>query len=510
MAVNLKNAGHPDMTSIAIPLPHLYPGARHPASLKFALALVLVIAADWLLYDQSEGISVALFAVALICGSLLTNFGGLDRARAMPAAAIFLAGLAPAIEDLNPLSCIILIVALCGGISILTNPNLKRLRDWLVALRDLLLIGPFRSIADVTRLLMQTRFTAGVVACVVPLALGSIFVLLFASANPLIEKWLVMLNPRSVASQLDPARTLFWGAAFLMIWPFIQLRWRRQIAIDPATINLGAVTLDSSQPGAGADTAPRSSPAVLSTATILRSLILFNLLFAVQTVLDLIYLWGDGKLPSDVTYADYAHRGAYPLIVTALLAAGFVLTAMRPGGPAEASKIIRPLVYLWVAQNVMLVASSIQRVHLYVEIYQLTYWRLAALIWMLLVAIGLMLIVARIVLKRSGDWLIRMNLISLAGTLYICALINFAAVIADYNVGHSQLDSAYLAGLGPQALPALDKARQLLPNNQCLVRSHDRLVQQQQQIMASWRSWGLRSFRLQRYLDKQEHQPARG
>jgi hypothetical protein len=233
-------------------------------------------------------------------------------------------------------------------------------------------------------------------------------------------------------------------------------------------------------------------------------------LFAVQTVLDLIYLWGDGKLPPDITYADYAHRGAYALILTALLAAGCVLTAMRPGGPAEASKIIRPLVYLWVAQNVMLVASSIQRLHLYVEIYQLTYWRLAAFIWMLLVAIGLMLIVARIVLKRSNDWLIRLNLVSLAGTLYICALINFAAVIADYNVSHNQqLDSAYLAGLGPQALPAVDKARQLLPNNQCLVRSHDRLVQQQQQIMSSWRSWGFRSYRLQRYLDKQD-QPASG
>ena len=71
--------------------------------------------------------------------------------------------------------------------------------------------------------------------------------------------------------------------------------------------------------------------------TILRSLILFNLLFAVQTALDVIYLWGNAKLPDDITYASYAHRGAYPLILTALLAAGFVLAAMRPGGPAEKS-----------------------------------------------------------------------------------------------------------------------------------------------------------------------------
>jgi hypothetical protein len=145
-----------------------------------------------------------------------------------------------------------------------------------------------------------------------------------------------------------------------------------------------------------------------------------------------------------------------------------------------------------------------------VEIYLLTYWRLAAFIWMLLVAIGLVLIVARIALGRSDAWLIGANLISLTGTLYICTLINFAAVIADYNVAHSQdasghgvhIDTAYLLGLGPQALPAIDRALQILVYDRCLVSGRDRLVEQQQQIMASWRSWGFRSYRLQRYLDQ--------
>src|SRR4029078_10113192 len=65
-------------------------------------------------------------------------------------------------------------------------------------------------------------------------------------------------------------------------------------------------------------------------AAIVRALLLFNLLFAVQTVLDLTYLWGGVALPDGMTYASYAHRGAYPLIVTALIAAGFVLAALRP------------------------------------------------------------------------------------------------------------------------------------------------------------------------------------
>ena len=55
---------------------------------------------------------------------------------------------------------------------------------------------------------------------------------------------------------------------------------------------------------------------------------------------------GKQDIPADISYAPYAHQGAYPLIVTALLAAAFVLAAMKPGGPAERSKVIRPPVYL--------------------------------------------------------------------------------------------------------------------------------------------------------------------
>jgi hypothetical protein len=247
------------------------------------IALGLVVLADWLFYDQRAGLSVALFAVALMCGSLAANFGGLDRTRAVRAAAIFLTGLMPAVEELNPVSFAFLIVALGSGIAILTDPNLKRLGDWLVALRDLLLVGPFRSIADATGLLNLAKLSAGFALWFVPLALGSLFVLLFASANPLIEKWLAMLNPGSATSHVDIARLLFWVAALLTVWPFIQLRWRRRIAID-----LDALAPDSSRLSAGEDRATHPLPDFFSAPTILRSLILFNLLFSLQTVLDLI------------------------------------------------------------------------------------------------------------------------------------------------------------------------------------------------------------------------------
>jgi hypothetical protein len=346
--------------------------------------------------------------------------------------------------------------------------------------------------------------TRGIALWFVPVVFGAVFVLLFASANPLIEQWISLLNPDKWIQQIDIWRTLFWLAVLALVWPFVHVRWRRRKPKLPAA---PAISLDDAAP------AEERNHEILGAPEILRSLILFNLLFAVQTLLDVIYLWGQAGLPAGISYAAYAHRGAYPLIATALLAAAFVLVAMRPKGPAEKSPVIRPLVYVFVAQNIVLVASSILRLQLYVEVYLLTYWRIAAFVWMLLVAVGLVLIVARIWYGHSNGWLVRKNLITLIGTLYICSLTNFDTIIADYDVAHSKeaggqgvaLDTTYVLGLGPQALPAINKA--ILNGTDsgttpCLASRRDQLVEMHAKDMASWRSWGFRSYRLQLYLDR--------
>jgi hypothetical protein len=494
------------MTSLVSPLPDVHADTRNLLPVKLAITLGLTALADWLFYDERIGISMTLFAIALFAGSWLGNLVGLSWRRTATAALVLFVGLVPAVEELNGLTFLFIVAALAYGISILTNPDFSQLTDALRTVRDLYLIGPFRLIADVIRLFSMNDLTAGFAKWFVPVALGLIFLLLFASANPLIEKWIKALNPGDSTSHINLARTLFWAFVLSMVWPFIHVRWRRRKQRAAASVEPVA---DNAEPRT--DTLD-----FFGADTILRSLILFNLMFAIQTVLDAAYLWGNAKLPADVTYADYAHRGAYPLIVTSLLAAGFVLAAMRPGGPAEKSPVIRPLVYLWVAQNVMMVASCILRLHLYVETYLLTTMRLAAFVWMLLVAVGLVLIVARIILEQSNGWLVRMNLISLAATLYVCALVNFPAIIADYNVTHSKeaagkgvnLDTNYLYELGPQALPALNRAATLPGLEARLTCNRNRLLSRQAADMASWRSWGFRSWRLQRWLDSHPDKPS--
>jgi hypothetical protein len=252
--------------------------------------------------------------------------------------------------------------------------------------------------------------------------------------------------------------------------------------------------------------------------TVVRSLVLFNAIFALQTVSDAIYLWGGVQLPEGVSPAADAQQAAYILVVSALLAAAFVLVALRGPGDDGARRLTTGLIYLWIAQNVVLVLSAVLRLDLYVDMYALTRLRVAAFIWMGLVVAGLILIVFRIALAKPNDWLIRANLISLAIALYGSGVVDLDAAVANYNVRHSReltgegvgLDRRYICWLGPSALPAIDyymRAGSEQPGrnfsepvlDDCAYDLRDALVS----AAGDWRAWTFRRHRLRLYLAKQ-------
>jgi hypothetical protein len=216
------------MTDIASPLPDVRPESRNLLPLKLALTIALAALADWLFYAQRVGLSMALFAVVLFTVSWLGNRIRFDRRRLLTATAVLAVGLIPAIEDLNPLSLLFVVAGLGFAVSILTNPEPKRLfLDRLGAFRDLFLIGPFRLPVDVIRMLDVRDLSTGIAMWLVPIVFGLLFVMLFASANPLIEKWVSLLNPADWVSNFDLTHTLFWVLVLLIVWPFAHVRWRR-------------------------------------------------------------------------------------------------------------------------------------------------------------------------------------------------------------------------------------------------------------------------------------------
>jgi hypothetical protein len=162
---------------------------------------------------------------------------------------------------------------------------------------------------------------------------------------------------------------------------------------------------------------------------------------------------------------------------------------------------------LWTGQNILLVISAIFRLDLYVAAFSLTYMRLAAFIWMALIAIGLVLILVQIELKKSNSWLLSANALSLALAIYGCCFINAPWLVASYNVEHSleiagtgpKLDLQYLGSLGPQAEPALRPYLKEIPALES-VMSECRYGSNYRPPLENWRGWSFRTWRLERYL----------
>jgi Domain of unknown function (DUF4173) len=471
--------------------------------MRLGLGVAMAAIADWLFYDRVIGLSLALFVAALGLAAIAANPVRASRRARLIAFALFGAALLALIEDISILSVALGVVAtLLFALAVVSGGDAPWTLYFLRAIR-LPFAGPFWLVGDVLRICRLVRrkrsapkfFGAMAIAWIVPLGLLVVFLSLFAAANPVIENGLAMLRPIHLGEAVDALRVLFWIAILVATWPLIHLRRARQRGIiRPAGLAQAQTALEFG--------------ALFGKAAILRSLILFNALFALQTGLDIAYLWGGLALPDGLTYAAYAHRGAYPLIVTALLAAVFVLIAMRRDGPAGKSRWIRPLVLAWTAQNLALVCSSILRTKLYVATYSLTYLRLAALIWMALVAVGLVLILAQIVFNKSNSWLLAANAQALALTLYACCFINAPYIIARYNVTHCaefngtgpSIDLYYLQSLGPQAFPAIDDRLFQRVGSVGYKFYFRRSAQDAIEAADDWRSWTFRTWRLRQYL----------
>jgi hypothetical protein len=458
-----------------------------------------VALADFLFYGWTIGISLPLFFLVLGGVAVAGNRVYAPRRIQITMGVVFAAVLIALIEDVSVLSAILGVLGTGFFVMVTTAREPARWQRHLFEVVAAPFRGPFQFAVDLIWQMQKQDYAwlkpASLIAWIIPLGVSAVFVWLFASANPLIEHGLLQIDLHAILSLFSPWRIAFWLLLAGVIWPLIFRRGNQR-------------SIPQTEVGAGIDGKPSSLDFFFGASATVRSLVLFNALFALQSGLDLTYLWGGASLPDGMTLAEYAHRGAYPLIITALLAAGFVLIAMRPNGPAQQSRLIRPLVLAWTAQNILLVISSILRLDLYVGVYSLTYLRLAAFIWMGLVAAGLLLILIQIILRKPNSWLLSANAATLALVLYACCFINAPWLVATYNVEHCRelggsgpnLDVFYLGSLGPQARLVLESHRAEVP---ALLSAMDRQFSDAREALShpeNWRAWSFRTWRLRRYL----------
>lgn len=474
--------------------------AHRSTGQKLLSALALCALADFLFFDQRyAGWTLGIFVIALLLAMMWHNTRRLDTPAALLVGALIAGQSIALIIAPNALSvwlCACGFFVLCAMRCGIYKAQITQWAVLFLRMGCYAIVLPLSSAMKWLRIRKRRNKRIDLYTLLrnwlLPVVAGLVFLSIFSGANPLVQHWMHAIRLHFVFDWLDEERVFFWLLLSIPVW----------MAVRPRV-------MAHMHPRARATYFTRTKwiQWLFSPAAIWRGLLVFNVLFASQTALDVAYLWSGLALPTGFNYADYAQRGAYSLICAAVLAAVFVLVALRDGSDSAQNPLVRGLVYLWIGQNILLVFSAMQRLSLYVEVYSLTYLRVAAFVWMALVACGLVLIIMRIVHRKSGTWLVSANVTALLGVMYVCSFANIGGYIAQFNVSHSKgmkggervLDSYYLFNsVGLPALPALqrylgqghmaEKERKDLETY--ISTLHRRLNHHQNH----WRSWSLRDY----------------
>ncbi|MGW0791361.1 DUF4153 domain-containing protein [Streptomyces sp. NPDC002911] len=210
-------------------------------------------------------------------------------------------------------------------------------------------------------------------------------------------------------------------------------------------------------------------------------LIVLNLLFAAFIALQLVVLLGgyDKVLEeTDLKLSEYARQGFWQLLWATVLILLVIALALRwapRGGPRDRT-LVRSVLGSLCVLTLVVVASALRRMDLYVEAFGLTRLRISVAAVELWLGVVLVLILAAGVF--GARLLPRAIAVSAAAGVLAFGLLSPDGLIAEQNVkrygSDKAIDIGYLKGLSADAVPALDTLPE--PLRSCALQNFERDV----------------------------------
>ncbi|MFD5628338.1 DUF4153 domain-containing protein [Streptomyces sp. NPDC127072] len=205
-------------------------------------------------------------------------------------------------------------------------------------------------------------------------------------------------------------------------------------------------------------------------------LVVLTGLFAAFNAVQLVVLFGgyDAVLKkTGQTYAEYARQGFWQLLLVTLLTLLVIVFALRwaPRDGGRDRKLVRGVLGTLCVLALVVVASAVRRMDMYVEAYGLTRLRVSVVAMELWLGLVIVLIMAAGV--WGARWLPRVVAASAAAGVLVFGLVSPDALIAERNVQRyedtADFDLDYARNLSADAVPALDRLEE--PLRSCALRT---------------------------------------
>ncbi|WP_434098830.1 DUF4153 domain-containing protein [Streptomyces xantholiticus] len=192
-------------------------------------------------------------------------------------------------------------------------------------------------------------------------------------------------------------------------------------------------------------------------------LVVLNLLFATFIAVQLAVLFGGyDKVLSEtgLTYSEYARQGFWQLLFATLLTLAVIALATRwaPRSTAGDRTLVRGVLGTLCVLTLVVVASALRRMDLYVDAYGLT--RLRVSVAAMELWLGLVIVLIMMAGAYGVKWLPRAVAASAAAAVLAFGLASPDGLVAERNVQRyertGKIDIDYLQELSADAVPALD------------------------------------------------------
>lgn len=236
-----------------------------------------------------------------------------------------------------------------------------------------------------------------------------------------------------------------------------------------------------------------------------------NALFFVVNTIDVAFLWSHARLPENVSFSEFVHQGVYSLIFAVLLSALVMAVIFQQESAVARHRVLKALGWLWIAQNLVLIAGVFLRLKLYVDAYQLSELRVYVGCFLALVAVGFVLLALHVARSGSLNTLIWRNVIATFGLFFLVQFPDVAGVVARFNVEQWRnepgrtLDLAYLETLGSGAWPSICTVATLEEQPFTAARARETVEKLatreiERRVQTNWRSYQIRHERNSRRL----------
>jgi hypothetical protein len=236
-------------------------------------------------------------------------------------------------------------------------------------------------------------------------------------------------------------------------------------------------------------------------------LMAINCVYLVFTLIQFAYMFGslNNALPSDFTYAEYARRGFFELLMVTLINFSLLLSSIRftrKDGNLVA-RAVRILHSLLILCTVVILASAYFRMSLYEAVYGYTYLRVLTQSFMIFLFV--LFLIAFYKIWNEHISLLKPYIVIGIIAYLILNFVNIDVLITNNNIDRyiktGKLDTHYLRSLSYDSIPVLVN---LLKDENAPADMKNNLLEQQKELSKNqkWQSFNLSRQRAKQVLSQ--------